>query len=173
MLKRRVICSVLLVIEIIAVNFLCSCGITRHLHSISLRAEEISQANITQFLEYIEARDIDSAKAMFSNEANQEIEDLDEQLQMIIDLFPAGIEIKKMLRCSIGEGWDKDNDSYYCETSGGCVISNGTNEYDFSYSEYIVDNKHPDRVGFFRMFISDASNDSDAFIVIKQKDYPK
>lgn len=169
MLKPIVICGLLLIGVIITVGVLNSCAANTSVKDrpkfdrlVSINAEKISIANITQFIQYIEARDIDSAKAMFSNQANQEIDNLDEQLQMIIDLFPTGIEIKRMLGCSIKEGWDKDY--YYCETGGGCIISNGTNEYELSYLECITDNKNSDRIGFMEMTVCYVSNDGNLII---------
>lgn len=162
MFKPILVCSLLLVGGIVTVSLLSSCKgkITDSAQSnidqpSSSNAENISTAHIQQFLEHIETRDINSAKSMFSNRVSMQTGDIDEQLQMVCKLFPNGFEIKELLRCSVGENWD--NDYYSCETSGGCIVSNGTNEYELSFTECITDNKDSDRVGFMHIIICDVS----------------
>jgi hypothetical protein len=108
-----------------------------------------AKARMEQIIEAVKNRDKDTLRAMFSERALKEAENLDGQTDKLFDFVDGGIVSWEQdigsVRASNNHGIKTKESSYWF------LVNTDTEEYTFRLVEYTEDTEHPENVGLYML----------------------
>lgn len=114
---------------------------------------ELINTRYEQIFKAIENRDKDALKAMFSEEALTEAEELDDAIEYLIDSFPVGIDSWKASQRQTSENLNRGERNK--SIGSHCDVFVGDTHYSFSIMDRTIDTENPEKVGLFSMIVED------------------
>lgn len=121
---------------------------------------EKADARLEQTIEAIKGKDKDSLKMMFSEQALNEAEDLDERTEYLFDFVQGDIESwETIVHGATTESID--HSSEIKKSSSWYYVNTDEQKYLFFFLEYITDTDYPENVGLYMLQVIKAE-DKDA-----------
>ena len=118
---------------------------------------ELADARFEQIVTAIENSDKNGIKEMFSKSAQQEAEDIDEEIEQLLVLFPNGIDSWESMGAYQTSESRNDGNREKSITSQ-YYVNVGDKQYRFLFMDRTINRKNPDKVGLFGIDIVDEEN---------------
>jgi hypothetical protein len=108
-----------------------------------------AETRMGQIIEAIENRDKDALRAMFSEQALKEADDLDERMDWLFDFVDGDIVFWKQ---GIGSVLGSNNHGIKTKESNYWFsVNTDAEEYTFRLAECTVDTEHPENIGLYML----------------------
>jgi len=115
--------------------------------------DELINARLEQIIEVIENSDKDSIKAMFSDDARDEAEDIDGGIERLFNLFPDGIDSWSQISSHTSEN---QNHGQRDKSIGALYnVYVGDKKYWFFILERFINTENPKEIGLFSIMVVD------------------
>lgn len=118
-------------------------------------------ARLEQIIDAIKNRDRDAIKAMFSEQALSEAEDIDGGIDYLFTLFAEGIESRDEIGGHVSESRNYAHKTK--ESSYRYYAYSGEEQYLLSIREYIEDTDHPEKVGLYSIKVFNTKDEEPSF----------
>ena len=153
-MKKLIICAMLTAAALLQSS--CSLGGSRTDMLNKSNDREVINTRLEQIIAAIENSDKDAMKAMFSESALQEAEDIDGEIEQLLALFPNGIDSWTHI---VNEVSEKQNHGKREKSiTASYYVYTGDQQYVFAIMDRIINTENPEKVGLFAIDVFDDKN---------------
>lgn len=149
---------------IASILFLCSCSLggSRVQMLNKDNDEEKADARLEQIIEDLKNKDKDSLKMIFSKQALNEAEDLDERMDYLFDFVQGNIESWETI--VHGNAYESINHgSRIKKVSSWYYVNTDKEKYLFFFLDNTIDTDHPENVGVYMLQVIKAEDKDTQF----------